>query len=107
MIGILSLIFGLFFLLAALLPVRGVPVSAIRRFSPSFVLCTLGIGVLFLRRSAAIILALMTTAIGLWGIVGGLLYVPFPDSIIDFIYGASFLPPAIVLVWARRGLKGW
>lgn len=106
-IGILSLIGGFFLLLPTIFPIRDVPVSAIERFSPALVFCVMGIGVLFLRRSAALVLALITTAIGLWVIAGGLLYAPFPDTVIDFIYGAPFLLPPIVLIWARRAFKGW
>ena len=104
-IGILALIFGFFLLLPVLFHIRDV--SAIRRFSPGLVFCVLGIGVMFLRRSAALVLALITTTMGLWAIVGGLLYLPFPDTILDFIYGAHYLLAPIVLVWARRGFKGW
>jgi hypothetical protein len=104
-IGILSLIFGFFLLLPAFFPIRDI--SAIRRFSPGLVFCVLGIGVIFLRRSAALVLALITMTMGLWVIVGGLLYLRFPDTILDFFYGAHYLLAPIVLVWARRGFKGW
>ena len=106
-IGILSLIFGLFLLLPAIFPVHDVPHSIMRRFSPSLVLCAVGIGVLFLRQSAALVLSLVTIAAGLEFIVGGLLYLPFPDKIIDVIVGAPFLLPPVVLFWARRAFKGW
>jgi len=106
-VGIVSLLIGLFFIALAFLPTGRGPVSAIGQFSPGVVLSVLAIGVLFLRRSAAVALALITTTAGLWIILGSLLKLAFAEIVIDLIYAAGWFLPSIVFIWARRAFKSW
>jgi hypothetical protein len=62
---------------------------------------------LLLRRSAAIALATISTAYGVWLSVGSLLQVPFPEELINLAFSAVLFMPLIVLVLGWKSFKGW
>ena len=70
-------------------------------------LCLLGIGLLYGRRSAAIIVTLGSIASALCLIIGSIISVPLPWTLINIIVGGGMLIPAIVLLGNWRHLKGW
>jgi hypothetical protein len=68
----------------------------------------IGIGLLFLRKWAAILLSLPLLATSVWLIVGSILAVPFPYMIINFLFALMLLIPAAATVnyWTELKWKG-
>jgi hypothetical protein len=60
-----------------------------------------GIGLLFLKKWAAVLFSLASISAGLWLIVGSILYVSFPWMLASFWLGLFFFVPAVVsyLFW--------
>jgi uncharacterized membrane protein len=69
--------------------------------------CLLGIGLLYGRKSAAIIVTLGSIASALCMIIGSIISVPLPWTLLNIIVGGGMLIPAIVLLGNWRHLKGW
>jgi hypothetical protein len=67
-----------------------------------------GIGLLLLRKWAAILLSITSTSVGLWLIVGSLLHVPLPWMFINVGNGLGFFVPAVAsyLCWRDLSWKG-
>ncbi len=67
-----------------------------------------GIGLLLLRKWAAILLSIASASAGLWLIVGSLLHVPFPLMFINVGNGLCFfvLAMASYLFWQELAWKG-
>jgi hypothetical protein len=81
--------------------------SAIVRLSIFFFLTTIvGIGLLFLRKWAALLLLAALMAFAIWLIVGSILYVPFPWNLINFIFAFVALLPTYV-IFRSWSLMSW
>jgi hypothetical protein len=57
-----------------------------------------GVGLLFMRKWAALLFSLFTAVIALWLIIGSVLYVPFAWSLINISLGIPLLFPAAVTI---------
>ena len=68
----------------------------------------IGIGLLFLRKWAAILFSLPLLAIAVWTIVGSILDVAFPYMIINFLFALMLMIPAAITVnhWSELKWKG-
>jgi hypothetical protein len=83
------------------------PVRTIDLVVPGVVFAITGTGLLFLRRSAAVVLAVISGSVGLWLGLGSLSRVPFPWEIINLVTAAAAFLPVFALIVARKGFKGW
>ncbi len=64
----------------------------------------LGLGLLFLRKWAAIILSLFSLAMAAWLSIGSLLYVPFPFMLINILFSLIFLLPSAATLYSWQEL---
>ena len=69
--------------------------------------CLLGVGLLFARKSAAIIATLGFVAYATWLIIGSIIHVPLPWTLINIVFGLVILIPAVIILKNWRYLKGW
>jgi hypothetical protein len=70
----------------------------------------IGIGLLFLRKWAALCFSSGSLALAIWMVVGSILYWPFPAMLIILGIGLSFIFPAVLtlrcwshLIWRGKG----
>ena len=68
----------------------------------------LAIGLLLLRKWAAIIFSAVSFAMGVWMIVGSFLYWPFPEMLFILLIGLSFIIPLAltILYWPHLKWRG-
>ena len=109
--GILTFIFQLLVIFALILDNRRNPITfdtrfIIVNFTSFFFTTAIAIGLMFRKKWAAILFSLANLSIGLWLIVGTLLYVPLAWMIYNFILGAIFLVPSLVTLSFRAQLSG-
>jgi hypothetical protein len=105
--GFLSLMIAFcFFQLCA---ARGpfAPFCATDVIIPGVVFSITGVGLLLLRRTAAVVFATISSSVGLWLVLGSLLEVPLPGKLVDLIVGGVTFSPGIAMITARKGFKGW
>ncbi len=69
--------------------------------------CLLGVGLLYGRRSAAIIATLGFISAALLLIIGSIISVPLPWTLLNIIFGGLILIPAVILLKNWGSLKGW
>jgi hypothetical protein len=106
--GALAILFGLLFLFLDLVNMNarkhgGHDLSGVMYITIYFVL--VGIGMLFLRRVFAVLIALPSLAAALWLAVGSIVQVPFPWILINIAFASILLIPAYLTVKAWRELK--
>ena len=79
------------------------------RISSFFLLTTIvGIGLIYLRKWAAICFSLAISCFSLWLIIGSILYVPFFWSFINFFIGIISLIPVFITIrlWSLLSWNG-
>ena len=74
---------------------------------PAAALIVVGTGLLFRRRSAALIATLGSFAVTLWVLVGSVLNVPMPWLLVMVALAGIALAPAFVILKNWRDLNGW
>ena len=106
-LGSLSLLGGLSFFAVCAARDPYAPVTAKALIIPGVVFSILGVGLLLLRRSAAVVLSAISCPVGFWLIIGSLLEVPFPWVLINLMFGTAALLPLLVLILGGKAFKGW
>jgi hypothetical protein len=81
------------------------PAQFLRPLTFFFVATAAGIGLLFVKRWAAIIMSAATSYCGLWLIIGSILYVPFPFNLINIWVGSLLIMPLITTIGYWSSLK--
>jgi hypothetical protein len=74
---------------------------------PAALFCILGIGMLFRRKSAALIVVLGSVAWAVWLFIGTARLVPMPWSLMNVVAGIVVLVPAVLVVKKWNALVGW
>src|SRR5690349_12423324 len=63
-----------------------------------FAILIVGLGLIGLRKWAAIYFSAPLFCIGLWIFLGSIQQIPFPENLIGMLYGMSLMLPAVVTV---------
>ena len=75
--------------------------------TPAVLCLILGIGVLFRRKSAALLVVVGCGLLSGWLVLGSLRSVPMPWVLFNVALGVTFLLPAVGIVAKRNVLVGW
>lgn len=74
---------------------------------PAVIFCALGIGLLFRRKSAALLVVLGSVVWASWLFIGSIRQVPMPWLLLNVGFGLLILIPAVAIVKKWRVLAGW
>jgi hypothetical protein len=74
---------------------------------PALLFCFLGLGLLFRRKSAALLVVIGSIGWASWLIIGSIWSVPMPWLMMNVGFGIVILIPSIAIVLKRRALVGW
>ena len=104
-LGILTLFLVLGVVLVAVLGLHGTKLTTadwVRLSIFTILGFTLGIGMLYLRKWAALVLSCLCLALAIW-IIAASIKGPFPDTIVVFAFGIpfTFVPILTVGYWSR------
>ena len=75
--------------------------------APAAAFFLVGVGLLFRRRSAALIAVLGSITFVTWLLVGSVRHVPMPWLFLNAVFGGIVLVPACAILINRRHLNGW
>jgi hypothetical protein len=74
---------------------------------PAAIFFLLGFGLFHYRKSAALLMALVSFSCAMWLIIGSLIVVPFPWWLLNIAFGVVILIPTWLVVKNWRTLSRW
>jgi hypothetical protein len=74
---------------------------------PAAAFVLVGTGLLFRRKSAALVAILGSIAVTIWLVIGSVRYVPTPGLILNAVFGGILLAAAYAILIGWRDLDGW